>query len=674
MSVTILCAIIVFTSGATAAGIFAAVHRYRGTRQTTDAVVPDTQATARPPPLQLTSDPPVPSSALHAVAPVVAGHETVQRPDLVDRPTLDEKILLHLDPEPETGQPVAPGEAIAVNEQSRGVETDSVAVALGDFASQLVAGDALSPSADDASVAIEIPSTRSMPCNDQSSTSDLAAGVLSRDAHDQPEAGQVTSAVQEPNEACAQTSDQDLVAASCSLAQDIEPADQQEPKRHRRRAVHHDRRGARRAPKGAPRLTREPTFRSAARQAEARLRLAVDHIRRNIRLSIVLLRPEGFPDCIGVDLGGRELAQAFDEGRYDDIDVLWTEDLLADELRLADFQHQLVWIRSARPIHLFAAGEPDLLSVSAARPGIEHTVVCREADVDAVCAAAASAGSPSLTVLRDWPGIPGGWAVLSGYRPYKALPSTTDPRFRALDPGAGTEIQLVGGLEIRRGVYAEGRLPRVLIDPLPAGCEVFIGGAAAAQLPDGAWAASGWEEPGDHLIDLVPGPSLTYTVLSDPGGSEGWTLSNIPRANGSAAGESSWALATISGGRVCAPDGYAMLATDPSPSIVALGARANARPITRRPDVPAAVAVLPFEPAFLIVSSGRRRKEGRIIWLGISVLAEPARRRKFTDEMWASAILTATTRRLPVYPDTDAAKAAWRSAVASARRARRRKT
>jgi hypothetical protein len=83
---------------------------------------------------------------------------------------------------------------------------------------------------------------------------------------------------------------------------------------------------------------------------------------------------------------------------------------------------------------------------------------------------------------------------------------------------------------------------------------------------------------------------------------------------------------------------------------------------------------LPFEPAFLVVLSGRRRKDGSIIWLGTAMLAEPARREKFPDAMWVSAVLAAATRRLPLYPNADLAKAAWRSAVASARRARRRKT
>jgi hypothetical protein len=455
----------------------------------------------------------------------------------------------------------------------------------------------------------------------------------------------------------------------------LDPGLAEQPVRQRRPAVHHDRRGARRAAKTSPQPSPKSASHSAIRQAEARLRLAVDAIRRSIRLSIVLLRPEGFPDSIEVDLNRHELACAFDEARYDDIDVPWTQDLLRGEIRLADIHQELEWIRSARPIHVFAPSEPDLLSVSAARPGIEHSLICRDADIEAVCTVAAASASPPLKVLRDWTGIPAGWAVLTGYRPYKPLPPTTDPRLRALDPGSGTQIQLSGGLEIRRGVYAEGRLPQILIEPIPPGSQVFIGGAPAAQLVDGPWTAPRWDTPGDHLIDVVSGPSLTYTVLLDPGGNDGWASSDDswPADSAPPAQMPPSAFATISGARVSLPEGRAILATDPAPSIIALGARANERFISVRPLVPAAVAVLPFEPAFLIVSSGLRRAQGKIVWLGNGMTGQLPRMGKTPDLAWISAVLNAAARHLPVYPDTDPAKAAWRSAVAAARRVRRRK-
>src|SRR5262249_43947207 len=107
-----------------------------------------------------------------------------------------------------------------------------------------------------------------------------------------------------------------------------------EQRKRRRPAVHQDRRGARRNSIAAARAGSQPSSYPAVRQAEAKLCLAVDPVRRNVRLSIVLLRPEGFPERIEVDLGHRETAHAFDDTRYDDIDVAWTTDFLAGELRL----------------------------------------------------------------------------------------------------------------------------------------------------------------------------------------------------------------------------------------------------------------------------------------------------------------------------------------------------
>jgi hypothetical protein len=207
---------------------------------------------------------------------------------------------------------------------------------------------------------------------------------------------------------------------------------------------------------------------------------------------------------------------------------------------------------------------------------------------------------------------------------------------------------------------------------VPPECRVFIGGVIAAQLPDGAWIAPGWEIPGEHLVDVVPGPSRTYTVLPDPGGShESWTLADALAAPTTAAQRPPAALAIIAGARVCAPGAQTILATDSSPTVIALGARANQRPVSPRPGLPAAVALLPFEPAFLVVSSGRRRKEGKVIWLGNAMAGQPARMGKVPDLRWISTVLGAAARRLPVNPDSESAKTAWRSAVAAARRAQR---
>jgi len=90
------------------------------------------------------------------------------------------------------------------------------------------------------------------------------------------------------------------------------------------------------------------------RQAEAKLRLAVDPIRRYVALSLVLDRPEGFPDTVEIDFNGPQTVGAYDASRYDDLDLAWTAELLAGELRISDKRQRLEWLRSSRDIHLFA--------------------------------------------------------------------------------------------------------------------------------------------------------------------------------------------------------------------------------------------------------------------------------------------------------------------------------
>jgi len=194
--------------------------------------------------------------------------------------------------------------------------------------------------------------------------------------------------------------------------------------------------------------------------AAASLRLALHAIRRTVSLSVVLSRPDGFPERITVLLGGWVGAGAYDESRYDDIDAVWTADLLAGEVRI-DSREGLRWARSARRIHIFAAdpSEPDLVSVSAVRVGVGHALICRVEDVASVRAVAQLAGSPELAAHDHWHGIPEGWSVLSGYIPAHATGTIAEAGLRPLDPGADVDITLEGGLSIRPKVFAEGHPP-----------------------------------------------------------------------------------------------------------------------------------------------------------------------------------------------------------------------
>lgn len=432
----------------------------------------------------------------------------------------------------------------------------------------------------------------------------------------------------------------------------------------RPQAIFRDRRGARKPSaqkdSDAPQRERRAT---RFRQADARLRLLVDRIRNRVGLAVVLLKPEGFPEEANID-GTSVLAF---ESRYDDIDQEWTDVLLDGEFRLRDGAQGLEWIRGARPFHLFAGlpGETGLMSISAAPLAGDCTIVCRARDIEAIVAAAAEAGSPELRRLADFEGIPSEWVVLEGYAPVRAL--TDLPEWlKPLDPGANIVIALSEGFEVRHATYAEGGAPLVRIEGMPGNCQVFIDAAPAERQQDGSWTAPGWDTPGQHRVVVVPGPSRSYNVMPDPAHCNGWEPWSahddvVPLLSGSAA---------VCGAMVFCPDGRMVLATEPASSVVALGVQHEINSLAVRRDAPAAIAALPFEPLFAILSSGGRRDSNRILALDFPATAAENKPRKF-DNRWASTIREMAARRVPVRPATPAAKAAWRSITKEARRWRR---
>jgi hypothetical protein len=434
----------------------------------------------------------------------------------------------------------------------------------------------------------------------------------------------------------------------------------------RPQAVFRDRRGARRsiAQQDEAEPRRERRTSSRLRHADAKLRLMIDTILKRVSLAAVLLKPEGFPDEIDI---GEAAVQTFDESRYDDFDLEWTTGLLDGEIRLKDETQKLEWIRSARPFHLFtaASGEPNLVSTSAAPLGSRCTIVCQERHAAEIEAAAAEAGSPALRRLADFEGLPSGWTVLDGYAPVRALHSPPD-WLKPLDPGAETVITFDGGFEIRSAAYAQGEPPLIRIEGMPSNCQVFIDETPAERDEDGSWSAPGWDAPGQHLVDIVPGRSSTYHIMPDPALREGWEpwtahASLAPALAGSAA---------VCGAMVFSSDGRTVLATEPASSVTALGARHEIKMLTIRQDAPAALAALAFEPLFAVLSSGGRKDDSKILVLDFPAAAADQQPRKL-DSRWASKIRDMAARRVPIRPETPAAKAAWRTATREARRWKR---
>jgi hypothetical protein len=407
--------------------------------------------------------------------------------------------------------------------------------------------------------------------------------------------------------------------------------------------------------------------------AEAWLRLSLHPIRRIAQLSLVLSRPDGFPERITAKFDGLVEVSAYDASRYDDIDLEWRPELLADELRY-ESREGVRWVRSARRIHIFAGdpSEPDLVSVSAARAGAEHAVVCRAADAGLVEEIALQSGSPPLLHHDHWQGIPDGWRILSGYIPAHASGEVSDPALKPLDPGFDIRISLAGGLEVRTRVFAQRHPPRIEIPALPAGVSVFIGGQEARPSDSGSWEAPGWDDCGQHTVDVMPGPSLTYEIAADPAGGAGWPFWDAHEHR--FAGDEPWACAQICGAAVAGPQGEMVIAYEVQPTLIALGAHRHATALRQRTEAGVSVAVLPEAPEFLIAARGQRRRQGKVVWLGLDRRALPASKEKQPDLAWADAVHSAASRRLPFEGYGGApAKSAWQSAVRRARSLRKRR-
>lgn len=444
--------------------------------------------------------------------------------------------------------------------------------------------------------------------------------------------------------------------------------------RSRQPAVHRDRRGKRRtipASDAPAQPSLGPPEPAARPPAEAKLRLSLHPIRRTARLSVVLTRPDGFPPRVTVQAAGSLAVEAYDEKRYDDLDLPWTSELLDGELRLASAE-RLQWLRSARQVHVFAAdpNEPDLISVSAASAGVAHTVLCRSTDAEAVRVAAESTGSPPPQMLQHWHGIPEGWIVLSGYTPMHSAAPPLPAGLRPLDPGEGLEITFDGGLAIRQRVYAAGHPPRISIIPAPGGASVTIGGQPATLSSDGAWVAPGWDAAGQHMVDVVPGPSVSYEIAGDPWLSGGWDFWDAHPERFGESAKGPWARARICGALVLGPAGETVIAREALPTLVALGERSGATPLRQRDDLAVSVGLTAEPPAFLLAATGARRTQGRVVWLGPAPSQNASKRH---DAEWVAAVRTATARRLPLVKADALGEDAWRKAKTRARQLRSRR-
>lgn len=352
--------------------------------------------------------------------------------------------------------------------------------------------------------------------------------------------------------------------------------------------------------------------------------------------------------------------EAFDSRRYDDLDLAID---LESEIRLASNQG-FRWVRGARRIQIFAAdpGESGLISVGAAQRGANHTVICRMSDVQAVQQAAAAVASPPPTPLNVSTNLPDGWTILADHIPQEPAAMPLPDGLTPLDPGPDFDISFDGGLAIRSRSFAEGRPPAISISPDPADSAVTIDDQKAIRTEAGYWVASGWDSPGRHLVNIVPGPSLAYEILPDP-----WA-SNRRREGANPVEVSHRTTAHPFTTRVCGaslrgPRNEIVLAATTSPFLTALGADGGAKTLQPRSGLDVSVALLPFEPAFLLAETGRSRTHAGLTWLGPHGHPPTAK----PDPQWWRTVHFASVRRVPILNSDDGADRAWALARACAR-------
>ena len=414
---------------------------------------------------------------------------------------------------------------------------------------------------------------------------------------------------------------------------------------------------------GRPGVPRAQTAAGAKRPAPLEIRLLRNELLKRLELSIVLKRPEGYPDRVAFADGLS--TSAYDDSRYDDLQLPVIAQLLDDHIRVSSEDgHQ--WLRSKRGVHVFAGvpGERGMMTCGAVWTGGTFSILCKSDDEQEVFAAAAAAGSPEPDRHDGWRGLPDGWSLYGNFMPRHASHDPTAGTFSVLDPGQRVEVEFSAGLQVRHLQFAAGHPPSIRIEPVSDGVEVTIDGETAVRQESG-WQAPGWDAPGDHFIDVNPGPVRKYTILEDPAVSG--TLEFWDAHPARFSGDAAWASAQICGGTIRGSSGEAVIAAETRRVLVALGAENTAKKLTPRLAAGVSVAQISVPPAYLVSANGFQRKHGSVTWLG-SVL----KRAISVDPDWAREVHEARSRKWPLERADDIGKRAWRNAIRRARNLRKK--
>lgn len=174
--------------------------------------------------------------------------------------------------------------------------------------------------------------------------------------------------------------------------------------------------------------------------------------------------------------------------------------------------------------------------------------------------------------------------------------------------------------------------------------------------------------PGQHMVDVVPGPSASYEIAADPWAAAGWDFWDAHPGRFGNRAPGPWARAEICGAQIRGPAGEVVFAAETQPTLITLGLRSGATSLQRRGDVSVSIGYMAEAPAFLLAATGQRRTQGRVVWLGLTPASQASRR---PDPDWVAVVRTAASRRLPLDRSDALGEDSWRKAKERARRLKR---
>jgi hypothetical protein len=403
------------------------------------------------------------------------------------------------------------------------------------------------------------------------------------------------------------------------------------------------------------------------------------HFGRRNRCQIALLpeREEGLDEIITVKRAGvlEEWSASQDE---------WYADFIPDDLghilREGEQWEQVEdpsvrWTLAGREIYVLA-GRPEsgisaFVSTTRLLLGEEHIVLCTKEIEEAVRCAIVEAGCTDAVMLDENQAVPSGWLLFKNVRPITALPhNPADGIINILRPVHDVEIELRGGIRVQYLKWLHGHPPQVRLRGQHDNLEVVIDQQAATQDENRNYTVPGWDAPGLHRA-YCGGATVSYELIDPP-----CEWDRFPAFTYKTMAHS------LCQTDVCGP----LVSTElqstvllvrtgstyllgPVPGQVAFAAPA--------PDVrvPAFLGAADFPIVWAVPTSPLlANKETSTIQLFRHDLPEARKELSKPSgavRLWASLVMDASYKRLPIDPATDDARTIWLKYKSMARRIKR---